>query len=83
MPVEIDVSQLKSENREKMKDFIEKKLRISIEVKGDRLIFPESPNISKTTARKTCRWFVGKEGLDEDYRVLSSESGIAIKRLKS
>jgi hypothetical protein len=79
--VEIDVSQLKSENREKMKDFIEKKLRISIEVKGDRLIFPESPNISKTTARKTCRWFVGKEGLD--YRVLSSESGIAIKRLKS
>lgn len=81
MPVEIDVSQLKSENREKMKDFIEKKLRISIEVKGDRLIFPESPNISKTTARKTCRWFVGKEGLD--YRVLSSESGIAIKRLKS
>jgi len=81
LPVEIDVSQLKSENREKMKDFIEKKLRISIEVKGDRLIFPESPNISKTTARKTCRWFVGKEGLD--YRVLSSESGIAIKRLKS
>lgn len=79
--MEIDVSQLKSENREKMKDFIEKKLRISIEVKGDRLIFPESPNISKTTARKTCRWFVGKEGLD--YRVLSSESGIAIKRLKS
>jgi len=83
MPVEIDVSQLKSENREKMKDFIEKKLAVSLEVKGDRFVFPKSPNVSKTTARKACRWFVGKGDLEGDYRVLSSDSGIVVKRLKS
>lgn len=83
MPVEIDVSQLKSENREKMKDFLERKLAISLEVKGDRFVLPESPNVSRTTARKACRWFVGKGDLDGDYRVLSSEGGIVVKRLKS
>jgi len=83
MPVEIDVSQLKSENREKMKDFLERKLAISLEVKGDRFILPESANVSRTTARKACRWFVGRGDLDGDYRVLSSEVGIVVKRLKS
>jgi hypothetical protein len=83
MSVEIDASQLKGENRERMKDFLEKKLGVTIEVKGDRLILPESPKVSKTMARKACRWFVGREGLREDYRALSSENGVAIKRLKS
>jgi len=83
MPVEIDVSQLKGENREKMKDFLEKKLAVSLEVKGDKFVFPESTNMSRTTARKACRWFVGRGDLGGDYRVLSSEGGIVVKRLKS
>ncbi|MGQ9513595.1 MAG: hypothetical protein ACUVTL_00850 [Thermoproteota archaeon] len=81
MPIEIDVSKLKSEMREKMKEFIEKKLSVSLEAKGDRLIFPESSSISRTKARDVCRWFIGREGLD--YRVISSESGLVIRQTKS
>jgi hypothetical protein len=81
MPVEVDVSQLKGENREKMKDFLERKLGISLEVKGDRLIFPETIR-SRTQARKACRWFIGSGDLKGDYRILSSEGGIVVKQIK-
>lgn len=83
MVIEIDVSKLKSESREKMKEFLEKKLSVSLEAKGDRLVFPDSANISRTKIRKACRWFIGKVGLKDDYRVVSSEDGIAIRQTKS
>ncbi len=83
MPVEIDISKLKSEAREEMKEFLEKKLSVSLEAKGDRLVFPESAKISRTRVRKACRWFVGKGELKKDYRVVSSESGIVIRQIKS
>ena len=80
MPVEIDMSKLKSETREKLKDYLERKLSISLEAKGDRLVFSEPSKISKTKIRKTCRWFVGKENLKNEYKVISSEERVVIWR---
>ncbi|MBO3802754.1 MAG: hypothetical protein JTT11_02600 [Candidatus Brockarchaeota archaeon] len=81
MPIEIDVSKLKSESRERMKEFLERKLSASLEAKGDRLVLPESAGASRTKVRKACRWFVGKE-LKGGFRVVSSESGVSIRQVK-
>jgi len=82
--VEIDAGQLRREGREvleEMKDFLEKKLGAGVEAQGDRFVVAK-PGVSRTEARKACRWFLGRQGLSDSYRVISLPEGILIKRLK-
>jgi ATP phosphoribosyltransferase regulatory subunit HisZ len=76
---ELDASKLPGDASKELREFLEKKLSVKIKEAGGKLTVEK---VSNTRLRKAARWFLSRKGLSDEYRVLSSEKSLVIKKRK-
>jgi len=76
--VELDASKLSGDALKELREFLEKKIGGVKESSGRITV----ENVSSTKLRKAARWFLSKKGLSKEYRVLSDNKKLVIKKRK-
>lgn len=77
--VEIDASKLPRERVNELKGFLEKKLSTDVKEASGKITVE---SVSKNRLRMAIRWFLSRNDLSEEYRVLADGGNLVVKKRK-